>query len=240
MSFERFEHALAKEFLALSHDDDSDWGDVRRRSRRYRNIRVPQRARVLLAAAAIGLTVVALPTPGLGSRIIDIFTGESAPAEIEALFAQADIGAPPGMAPGVVADDVHKLMSILTPSGTSATLWLAPTESGGWCTWVQRQGEPVKGGPGCTNAEAGPHPVNWALNGLPQSGEGSPLLYGRVDADVVSLDVVLDNGDTSPLELTKGFFLYGIPEGRQPTELVATKDDRAYRVHVTSGMGIFP
>jgi hypothetical protein len=176
----------------------------------------------------------------LGSRIIDIFTGESAPAEIETLFAQADIGAPPGMAPGVVADEVHKLMSVQTPSGKSATLWVASTESGGWCTWVQREGEPVGGGPGCTNAKVGPHPVNWSLSGLPESGEGSPLLYGHVDADVTSLEVVLDDGETSPLTLTKGFFLYGIPEGRQPMELRATKEDGEYRVHVNSGMGIFP
>jgi hypothetical protein len=103
---------------------------------------------VLLAAVSIGLAAIALPAAGLGSRIIDLFTGESAPADIEALFAQADIGAPPGMAPGVIADDTHKLMSVQTPSGKRATLWVAPTESGGWCTWIQREGEPVGGGPG--------------------------------------------------------------------------------------------
>lgn len=64
------------------------------------------------------------------------------------------------------------------------------------------------------------------------------MLYGRADADVVSLQVVLDNGDTSPLELTKGFFLYGIPDGRQPTELLATKEDGEHRVPVQSGMGV--
>jgi len=241
MRVEHSEQALVEEFQALiPREDDSDWGDVRRRSRRYRSTRVSPRARVLLAAAAIGLAVVALPAPGLGSRIIDLFTGESAPADIEALFAQVDIGAPSGMAPGVVADDTHKLMSVQTPSGKSATLWVAPTESGGWCTWVQLEGEPVAGGPGCTGPDVGPQPVNWALSGLPASGEGSPMLYGRADADVVSLQVVLDNGDTSPLELTKGFFLYGIPDGRQPTELLATKEDGEHRVPVQSGMGVFP
>jgi hypothetical protein len=240
MRMEQSEQALAQEFRAfIPTKDDSDWGDVQRRSRQYRGSRVPRRSRVLLAAAATGL-VVALPAAGLGGRIIDLFTGESAPAEIEALFAQADMGAPPGMAPGVVADDVHKLMSVQAPSGRSATLWVAPTESGGWCTWVQREGEPVKGGPGCTAAGVAPDPVDWALSGLPESGEGSPLLYGRADADVTSLGVVLDNGDTSALSLTKGFFLYGIPEGRQPTELVATKEDGEHRVPVQAGMGILP
>jgi hypothetical protein len=241
MRMEQSEQALAQELRAfIPTNDDSDWGDVQRRSRHYRARRVPRRARVLLVAATIGLAIVAVPATGLGGRIIDLFTGESAPAEIEALFAQAEIGAPPGMAPGVIADDVHKLMSVQTPAGRSATLWVAPTESGGWCTWVQREGEPVKGGPGCTTAGVAPEPVDWALNGLPESGEGSPLLYGRADADVTSIEVVLDNGDTSALSLTKGFFLYGIPEGRQPTELVATKEDGKHRVPVQAGMGIFP
>jgi hypothetical protein len=61
-----------------------------------------------------------------------------------------------------------------------------------------------------------------------------------MDADVTSLVVVLDDGDESSLELNKGFFLYGIPEGRQPTELLARKEDGEHRVPMNSGIGVFP
>ena len=74
-----------------------DWLDVRRRARRR-----PGRRAVLIAAAALAL-LIAAPALGLHHTIVDFFAAEPAPERVQLTFARLDLGAPKGMATGVIA-----------------------------------------------------------------------------------------------------------------------------------------
>jgi hypothetical protein len=209
---------------------EPDWGDVRRRARSRRRTR---RAK-LGAAAALAALVVLAATPALGLRghIVQLFgSGEPAPAKVETSFAQMDIAAPPGMAPGVIAGETREVARFPLSTGKTTVLWVAPTRSGGFCF------EYSNGGAGCDRDRQGNFAPGLAIPGIvappgeiqkpPVLVTGETLLH-----DAASVEVQFEDGDVAKVPLVwvsppidAGFFLYDLPSshlevGHLPSALV--------------------
>jgi len=92
---------LLAERLALLVDAPSapDWGDVTRRVRRARRRRTLTTTLVVVAAAVVAAPVAL----GLHRLVVDFLSAEPAPERVQLTFARLDLGAPKGMAPGVIA-----------------------------------------------------------------------------------------------------------------------------------------
>jgi hypothetical protein len=115
---------LRERFQMLAETcDDSDWQEVRGKAK-------PRVARplTLLAVVLLGV-IVAAPALGLHRRVVDFFEAEPAPPDARRQFAEMDVGAPRGMAPGVVAGKARR---IRLPDGS--VLSVAPTKAGGFCS----------------------------------------------------------------------------------------------------------
>ena len=115
------------------------------------------------------------------------------------------------MAPGIKANETRKLITISLGDGRQETMWVAPTKSGGLCVYVQRAS--LSGGPGCGPAEAPVGKIEWGLQGRAEH-DNAFVIYGRVPDAAVDLDLRYADGATARLPLTKGFFLWEIPEAR--------------------------
>jgi hypothetical protein len=83
---------------------------------------------IALLAAAIA----ALPAFGLRLSSLPFFQAEKAPQSVQLDFAQLGVGAPPGMDPRAIAGETRKIESA-SFGGSQHTLWVAPTEKGGFC-----------------------------------------------------------------------------------------------------------
>jgi hypothetical protein len=187
--------------------DDSSWDEVRRRARRG-----PPRRVALLAAAAAAVAVAA-PASGLHEPIIDFFAGERATDRVLPNFAYMDVGAPPGMATGVIAGETRRVVTVRLSDGAHE-LWVAPTHAGGFCElWTGMSG-------GCDRLGTVPLSVTYG---------GAPFVVtGHADADYVhSVEARYADGTTEPVDLdwvgapiNAGFFAYEPDRGRVPDELV--------------------
>jgi hypothetical protein len=218
-------------FLARSESaeplTDSDWLDIRSRALNaspslFR--RVPMvAAAVAVVVAVVAAGVLAAPGWGLASKILDLFNGDPATPDVQQAIHESDVGAPPGMAPGIEADKTHKLVAIQLADGRQETFWVAPSRSGGVCIYLQR-GAMASPGAGCGPAEPPPGRILWGLQGHTEH-DTAVVLYGQVPQDVVNLALAYSDGTVSRLPLTKGFFLYEIPasqfaQGKRPSLLV--------------------
>lgn len=211
---------LLRERLAVLANpvDDSDWLDVCRRAGKTRR----QRPVWIAVAAVLAVIAVLLATPaaGLRGRIVQLFEeGEPAPRPVVVDFATIDLGAPPGMAPGVISEEARKIHVFHLPNG-DITLWAAPTRAGGFCmTWEEFVGGcvPARGNPiSASILDAPPRRIAGSVRAEP----GTALELEFEDGDVLALRVVWVS---PPIEA--GFFLYEVPlhrrqEGRLPFALV--------------------
>jgi hypothetical protein len=246
---DRFDAILSRR-LALFADplDDSDWLDVLRRAPRSSPSRSRAAVGVLAAASLVVAGVIAAPGWGLGSRLIDLFSGEPASPDVQQAVHASDVGAPPGMAPGIEAEKTHKLITIRLADGRQETLWVAPSKSGGLCVYLQR-GEPASPGAGCGPSEPPANRILWGLQGRAEH-DTTVVLYGQVQSDVTSLRLTYADETTTRLPLTKGFFLYEIPashfaERSRPSLLVGENGSGEEVAHaslrpVFSYFGMFP
>jgi hypothetical protein len=209
---------------------EPDWADVRRRAKRRRR----RGGAKLGAAAAVAVLAVlaAAPALGLGGHLVQLFgSGEPAPDKVVTSFAQMDVSAPPGMAPGVIAGETREVARWPLSTGKTSILWVAPTKAGGFCVeWSYAGG-------GCDRdrkldfAPGMAIPGDVAPPGEPQKPPvlvtGDTLLH-----DAASVKVEFEDGDAARVPLTwvsppidAGFFLYEIPIshlelGHLPTALV--------------------
>ena len=109
--------------------DDSDWTDVIRRAARERR----QRSLYLLVAL-VGLIVVGVASAyALGHPVVDFNGAEPGSQTVINDFGSMEVGAPPGMAPGVIPEQARKIPGLFV-DGKPYQLWVAPTKSGGICT----------------------------------------------------------------------------------------------------------
>jgi hypothetical protein len=232
--------ALEHRFLALvSSHDDSDWLDVRLRARRAR----APRTRRTLGVALVGVTILlgallATPALGLGDRLVELFEDEEpAPPRIEKDFADFDVGAPAGMAPGVNAREARHVETFTLGDGRRMALWVAPREAGGFCFIF----EEATGG--CTPQ------VPSELGVTVQTGDQH--LWGYLPRPVgASLWITLETGEEIEIPLAwvgrpidAGFFAYRVPDelrdpSRAPSALVV-RDSGGNSVSRTSWASLF-
>lgn len=217
----------------------ADWSDTQRRATRLSRMRrlkwgSPLVVIVLLAA-------VAGPASGLVPRVIDLFARESAPEAQRLLFAELDTGAPPGMAPGVIAQEARGVISREFSDGRQYTLWIAPTRTGGFCIAYRAVG------PGCDPRGV---PLSY---GVSRGGPRTPIIVsGSVAVDQARrVELEYEDGSTTEAELVwvgepidAGFFFLEIPDeriakGHQLRAVVAEDSDGAELARKTLPQGAF-
>jgi len=199
-----------------------DWADVLTRAGLDAVAPSPpawRNRRWVLAAAIVGVIVVAVTAAfTFGLPVLDFGQAQKAPPESRVVknFAVLDQGAPPGMATDVIPNETRKVATF-----GNATLWVAPTKQGGFCTDLGSEG-------GCDRLGTAPLNVSWAIerSGLSPESErsfsGVPVVdqvSGYVNARWASgLEVRFQDGDgirpqvvwvSKPIEA--GFFLQSIP-----------------------------
>jgi hypothetical protein len=199
-----------------------------RRAGRVSSARQRRNFALVTAALLAALAFIAAPGWGLGFSVADLFSGEPAPPDVQQTVHGADVGAPPGMAPGIEASETSKVTAITLADGRTETLWVAPTTSGGLCVYAQRGS--LSGGPGCGPSKPPTDAVDWSIQGRAEY-DNTFVIYGRVPDRATRVDLSFADGKSVPLTLTKGFFLYEIPPAHieleaRPFALTAYDDDR--------------
>ncbi len=180
----------------------------------------------VLALAAVLVT----SAWGLGARILDFVSGEPAPEQVKEQFARelrVKQISPlfERQTPGVIAEQARGVIAIESSAGP-IVLWVAPTESGGYCYIVDVQAHP--GPRGQPNGESGcdpspqTNPISWIISNSSVGGKLLRLLKGHVAPRVASLEIVFAGGESEQLQLVDGFFLRELDtEEDQPTALIA-------------------
>lgn len=183
---------------------------------------------VLAAVVVLFLLVVVAFTFGLGLPVLDFGKVEKAPSESRVVknFALLDQGAPPGMATDVIPNETRKVATFGT-----ATLWVAPTRQGGFCTDLGGVG-------GCDRLGTVPLNVSWAIERSGPSRE-SDKVFGGLPVDQVSgyvnarwaaaLEIRFEDGNVIKPQVTwvskpieAGFFVQPIPLAqRGPGHLIS-------------------
>jgi hypothetical protein len=236
-------HVLAARLTELEVATGSpDWADVRRRAGR-RTTR--KRAVRFACTCAVGLAAIVAATPALGLRgqIVQFFgRGEPAPAPVVKDFGEIDVGAPPGMATGVIAGEARDVMEVPLSTGKTAVVWVAPTQAGGFCGFTSTSGRHSTGGGGCDRDRSLPFSPGLSIPG-PISPQGEILAPPVVfDGDTLihgatTVEIRFEDGESartpvvwvsSPIDA--GFFVYEVPEahwraGHRPVALVLEDSD---------------
>ncbi len=108
--------------------DDADWSDVLRRSgrERRRSTAAAIVATVVVVAAGIGSAY------AFGHPIIDFSKAAKGPEKVVNGFGSLEVGAPEGMAPGVLPHQTRRITAVRI-DGKEHVLWVAPTKQGGFC-----------------------------------------------------------------------------------------------------------
>jgi hypothetical protein len=238
------DHLIRERFSALANlDDDSNWADVRRRAGHSRRRR--SRLLVLAVLAAVAVAIAA-PALGLSGKVVRLFeSSEPAPARVEKSFATLDVGAPPGMATGVIASQTRMVLDQSIGDDRRAVMWIAPTRAGGFCMTVglgRTNSEPHELGGGCDRDRLLPFSVGFGAPG-PISPTGKilrgPVLYaGSVligEGITVRFDFEDGTQDSVPVvwvsePIDAGFYLYSLPEehwaeGHRPTYVTLEDGD---------------
>jgi hypothetical protein len=176
---------------------------------------------VLAAAVLMAAFVGVASAVGLQLPVLDFGSAEKAPPRVVKDFAGFDVGAPPGMAPGVVAGETRRIMTARF-TGAKHELWVAPTREGGFCElWTGSFG-------GCDRFGTVPLGVTRIYGGsspLPQGAGSLAALGGHASAAYVA-DVEIRFADRAVARPTivwvsrpigAGFFAYEVPpEHREP------------------------
>ena len=196
----------------LSHGpDDGDWGDVLQRSRRAVRRRRSLEAAIVLAAAVVGVA----SAYALGHPVIDF--GKAAHGSQRQVndFGSMQVGAPRGMAPGVLPHQTRRITSVRI-DGKVHTLYVAPTKAGGFCDeWSNLGG-------GCranrhdkwsskldTGGMVGPHGLV-VLQGSFFQSAGDRLTMRFKDGATADVPFVWV---TAPIDA--GFYLYRVPDAHR-------------------------
>jgi len=213
-------------------DGGGDWEDVLRRAEVSQAgdgkvVRLEGRPRrrvwYALAAAVLVTALFVNPAFGVGDRILDWFTGSPAPEHVREELRGMDAEEVRALfrGPGVRAEEARGVMAIETSRGP-AYLWAAPTEAGGWCTYVQYP-ETEGGGAGGSACDIGPAPDDPLVVGAGTDMTGDEpftLLEGRVESPIASLELRFADGSAKSVPFVERFFIYEVPAGREPIVLV--------------------
>ncbi len=133
-SLEEFEPDIRDRLLALEeHVALADWQDVVRRSRQFTARRLLKGSSLMRVAASVLL----LAAGALAARGLSAGAHTSATrtvTRIQPLKSLTDftLGAPP-LAPGAIASETREIASLTLRRDGAHTLYLAPTQQGGFC-----------------------------------------------------------------------------------------------------------
>jgi hypothetical protein len=218
---------LAEQFAALANPvDDSDWLDVRRRARGK-----SRRALVLPLVAVVAVLAVASAF-ALERHLVDFFAAEPAPERVVLHFEQLEARSVAfhGAGPAPISGEARKVLEA-TIDGERRSLFVAPTEDGGFC-WVvpELQGSCGRTGHRRTAPTLG---VVWL-----EGERGPALLSGHVlDQGVERLELAFEDGSREDVPLAwvsapidAGFYVFEVArrhlsEGERAQELVALARD---------------
>lgn len=173
---------------------------------------------VILVATAVLAVVVATPAFGVRGALLDLFGRSDVPftaappaaSVIKREFADMSSGAPKGMDPRVSPGEA-RLAATLDFGGVKRHVWVAPTETGGFCYLI----EGLSGG--CTEIKTDPLILDGGFVARP--GATTPAmesLAGRIySAHAAQLRVAFEDGRTMVLPFVyvsepigAGFFAY--------------------------------
>lgn len=197
--------------LLVHGPDDGDWNDVRRRSRRS----VRRRRGGEVAAALVAAAIAVASAYALGHPVVDFGKAERGSLKQINEFGSMQVGAPRGMAPGVLPREARRITAVRI-DGKVHVLYVAPTKQGGFCAdWSDFGG-------GCranrhdrfaakldAGGAIGPHGLTVLQGSFFQSG-GDRLTMsfkGGRTADVPFTWV------TAPIDA--GFYLYRVPDAHR-------------------------
>jgi len=207
-----------------------DWRDVQSRARA---LEAPRRRRILIAAV-VALAVALIPTAVALRGVVEIsfWSSQRAPEPIMRSFEATHHGWPTQMERvGVVSSESRRIVDVRR-AGIHRTLWVAPTESGGFC-WILEivpapQGSTSRGGSGGCGIRHGGR----MHAGVDQMGPALTVT-GRVrDRSIAKIDVRYADGVTEEIPIHwvsepigVGFFIHPLAADRRgdrrATEVIA-------------------
>lgn len=187
---------------------------LRRAAAEFGRRRGPRRSRAALAAAAAVVLVFAGTAYALAREFL---IGEPAPAEVREQAAllnevKGELIPRVHQRPRIRVEETRLAASVVASTGP-VYLWVAPTESGGYCLFQQivgtelPQGRPnLRGGCGRRNDT-----IDSALSVTRvRPGHLLTLAYGRVDRRVERLEAEV-SGRIRTVPVTDGYFLFELP-----------------------------
>ena len=121
------EQLLGSDLLKRGHDD-ADWSDVLRRARGQRRRRKAAAVVAVIAAVAVGVA----SAYAFGHPIIDFGKAAKGPEKVVNDFGSMEVGAPEGMAPGVLPHQTRRITAVRI-DGKEHVLFVAPTKQDGFC-----------------------------------------------------------------------------------------------------------
>jgi len=217
------EDVLIAERLSLLVDAPGvgDWSDVVRRADRARR----RRALTTTAIVAAALVVAVPAAFGLQRIVVDFLSAEPAPEDVQLDFARLDLGAPKGMATGVIAGQTRRV-PVRSADGSETYVWVAPTQRDGFClTWANGTG-------GCHARTGGGVGASFSGSGDENGVTIHQVAGATTRTEAERLELRFDDGTDLELPITwvsppidAGFYAYEIPTGRKPQELVLYTDD---------------
>ena len=172
----------------------------------------------------LAVLLIAAPALGLHHTIVDFFAAEPAPERVQLTFARLDLGAPKGMATGVIAGQTRKV-PVRSAGGSETHVWVAPTQRGGFClTWENGTG-------GCHARTGGGVGASFSGSGDENGVTIRQVAGATTRTEAERLELRFADGTKLELPITwvsppidAGFYAYEIPTGRKPQELVLYAD----------------
>ena len=187
--------------------DDGDWTDVLRRTRRARHRQGVYGVVLLTAFVLVGVA----SAYALGHPIVDFNKAEKGSTKIVNDFGSMEVGAPSGMAPGVVPEQARRIPGLYA-NGKPYKLWVAPTKKGGFCiaAGCVADRRTLAGQIGVTTSgnKTGTGVSQISGEFIESGGDRLVLTYKDGANDEVAFVWV-----TAPIDA--GFFVFDIPESHQ-------------------------
>jgi hypothetical protein len=194
-----------------------------------------RRSRLVLALAVAAL--LAVPTAvAFGGKLVDLFQGTPAPAEISTNFTGfnrsadrlADFATRQGFAMTLPHADVskaHGVIEIQTPDGPQ-DLWAAPSDQGANCYFIDfaddqpsPTGEKLGIG-GCDPSAAPVSNINWGQVWF-RPHPDLVTVWGSVFVDAATVRLVLADGSTLSLPIVERLFLGSLAKGDKVVKVTA-------------------
>jgi hypothetical protein len=227
---------LRNRMLAVaSSTDDSDWSEVVSRAARVHAEREerrswPRRRVLLVVLAGLAVLVVANTAFGLGRRLLDFVEGDPAPQPVKKELARGNepptgytveghvLGPPRPPQPPLDLENARLAIARHTSVGP-IYLWVAPSAGGGDCRLLQIPALPA--GPGgqrpesvdCVGPPTPDRPIEIGTGGINVGGRSLSYACCRVGPDVARLELLLGDGTTMRVAVSKGYFFAELPLG---------------------------